>query len=215
MKRIVFILLFVIALFFVTGCTIVSSQSAYDIAVKNGFEGTEQEWLESLKGEKGDALNIRDIYEEYQKEGFKGTFEEFLKQVFANTTYLEGESAYQIACRYGFNGTEAEWVASLKGEKGAAGADGTPGSKIDLYSVYQKLVELNLYTGSYYDFAAEYIDGYTGFDLTLANGFVNRVLRVVALDTDYFSHIDEYEDSEDIPDVTGSAGAAVIYRINK
>lgn len=29
-------------------------KSAYDIAVENGFQGTEQEWLESLKGEKGD-----------------------------------------------------------------------------------------------------------------------------------------------------------------
>lgn len=28
--------------------------SAYEIAVKNGFEGSEQEWLESLKGLKGD-----------------------------------------------------------------------------------------------------------------------------------------------------------------
>ena len=29
-------------------------KSAYDIAVINGFEGTEQEWLESLKGEQGE-----------------------------------------------------------------------------------------------------------------------------------------------------------------
>jgi hypothetical protein len=28
--------------------------SAYDIAVKNGFKGTEGEWITSLKGEKGD-----------------------------------------------------------------------------------------------------------------------------------------------------------------
>ncbi len=28
--------------------------SAYEIAVKNGFEGTEKEWLASLKGDKGD-----------------------------------------------------------------------------------------------------------------------------------------------------------------
>lgn len=28
--------------------------SAYEIAVKNGFDGNEQEWLDSLKGEKGD-----------------------------------------------------------------------------------------------------------------------------------------------------------------
>lgn len=29
--------------------------SAYQVAVKNGFEGTEEEWLESLKGDKGDT----------------------------------------------------------------------------------------------------------------------------------------------------------------
>ena len=29
--------------------------SAFEIAVENGFRGTEREWLASLKGEKGDA----------------------------------------------------------------------------------------------------------------------------------------------------------------
>lgn len=32
-----------------------TSKSAYQIAVNHGFEGTEEEWLASLKGEKGDA----------------------------------------------------------------------------------------------------------------------------------------------------------------
>lgn len=31
-----------------------SGKSAYEIAVENGFKGTEEEWLASLKGEKGD-----------------------------------------------------------------------------------------------------------------------------------------------------------------
>ena len=31
-----------------------AGESAYDIAVKNGFEGDEAAWLESLKGDKGD-----------------------------------------------------------------------------------------------------------------------------------------------------------------
>lgn len=35
-------------------------KSAYDLAVKNGFEGTEQEWLESLKGERGDGSCVVD-----------------------------------------------------------------------------------------------------------------------------------------------------------
>ena len=33
---------------------VVRGYSAYAIAVQNGYEGTEEEWLESLKGEKGD-----------------------------------------------------------------------------------------------------------------------------------------------------------------
>lgn len=32
--------------------------TAYAIAVKNGFEGTEEEWLTSLKGEKGDMGEV-------------------------------------------------------------------------------------------------------------------------------------------------------------
>ena len=36
--------------------------SAYEIAVKNGFKGTETEWLESLKGKKGSTPYILDGY---------------------------------------------------------------------------------------------------------------------------------------------------------
>lgn len=53
--------------------------NAYDIAVKNGFEGTEEEWLASLKGEKGDPgekgedgytpVKGVDYYTEEDKEG--------------------------------------------------------------------------------------------------------------------------------------------------
>ena len=39
--------------FLINGC-FVSGLSAYQIAVKNGYSGTEEEWLESLKGEPGE-----------------------------------------------------------------------------------------------------------------------------------------------------------------
>ena len=43
----------------------------------------------------------------------------------SNTT-LRGYSAYDVAVLYGgFEGTEEEWLASLKGETGETGADGT------------------------------------------------------------------------------------------
>ena len=41
--------------------------------------------------------------------------------------FEDGESAYQIAVDYGFVGTEEEWLASLKGAKGDAGAQGPKG----------------------------------------------------------------------------------------
>ncbi len=40
---------------------------------------------------------------------------------------VDGKSAYEIAVANGFEGTEAEWLASLKGETGAAGAAGAQG----------------------------------------------------------------------------------------
>lgn len=60
--------------------------SAYEIAKKNGFRGTEQEWLTSLKGKDG-----------------------------VSRMGMAGASAYQIAVRNGFKGTEKQWLQSLKG----------------------------------------------------------------------------------------------------
>ncbi len=60
------------------------ADSAYDVAVKNGFTGTEAEWLQSLKGADGqDApkITVIDLYNAAVSEGsFSGTFNEFLQQ---------------------------------------------------------------------------------------------------------------------------------------
>ena len=54
LKRLFLCLLVVPFVFMFSACS-KEGLSAYEIAVKNGFEGTEIEWLESLKGDKGDA----------------------------------------------------------------------------------------------------------------------------------------------------------------
>lgn len=82
--------------------------SAYEIAVNNGFTGTEEEWLASLKGETGAAGAVG----ENGKDGIDGA---------------DGASAYEIAVKNGFEGTESEWLASLKGEKGDSGASSSSG----------------------------------------------------------------------------------------
>lgn len=43
----------------------------------------------------------------------------------------DGLSAYEIALRHGFAGTEQQWLDSLKGEPGIPGDKGDPGEKGD------------------------------------------------------------------------------------
>lgn len=47
------------------------------------------------------------------------------------TDGVNGQSAYQVAVSAGFVGTEGQWLLSLKGEPGSAGATGSPGPKGD------------------------------------------------------------------------------------
>lgn len=66
--------------------------SAYQLAVDNGFEGTEQEWLESLvgpqgpqgiQGEVGPQGEVGDsAYEQWLENGGEGSFEDFINEGF-------------------------------------------------------------------------------------------------------------------------------------
>ena len=57
----------------------------------------------------------------------------------------EGKSAYEIACEYGFEGTEAEWLESLKGgPMGPQGPQGPPGDSS--FPRYIKTFEKNTWT---------------------------------------------------------------------
>ncbi|HHU98495.1 MAG TPA: BppU family phage baseplate upper protein, partial [Bacteroidales bacterium] len=56
---------------------------------------------------------------------------EDVQQVASDLEEIEltpGPSAYEVAVAAGFEGTEAEWLASLVGETGATGAQGVPGA---------------------------------------------------------------------------------------
>lgn len=68
----------------------------------------------ALKGEKGDPFTYNDFTPE-QLLALKGE------------NGIDGKSAYQLAVEKGFVGTEAEWVASLKGETGPIGPQGEIG----------------------------------------------------------------------------------------
>lgn len=81
--------------------------SAYDIALGQGFIGTEAQWLASIEG--------TSAYEAAVAEGFVGTEAEWVAS-------LEGASAYEIAVANGFVGTEAAWLESLQGTASTLGS---------------------------------------------------------------------------------------------
>ena len=81
------------------------SKSAYQIAVEQGYQGSESDWLSSLKGDKGNT-------------GAKGN---------PGQDGADGKSAYAIAVEHGYEDSEDEWLLSLKGEKGDTGERGEKG----------------------------------------------------------------------------------------
>ena len=83
-------------------------KSAYQIAVEQGYQGSESDWLSSLKGDKGEKGNT----------GAKGN---------PGQDGTDGKSAYAIAVEHGYEDSEDKWLLSLKGEKGDAGVAGKDG----------------------------------------------------------------------------------------
>ena len=138
--------------------------SAYQIAVANGFQGTEQDWLNSLhggakgdKGDKGDrGQDGKSAYQVAIEHGFTGSQEEWLASLKGEkgdkgdpgTKGDPGKSAYQTAKDNGFTGSQEEWLASLKGEKGDKGDKGDPGTKGDPGKSAYQTAKDNGFTGT-------------------------------------------------------------------
>lgn len=61
--------------------------SAYEIAVKRGFNGTEEEWLESLRGKNGAAG--KSAYQYAKEGGYTGTEDEFRAKMAEETPVIK------------------------------------------------------------------------------------------------------------------------------
>lgn len=76
----------------------VVGRSAYEEAVRLGYEGTEDEWIKSLEGDSA--------YQSAVSKGYTGDLDAWLNS-------LKGKPAYQNALEGGFVGTEEEFNTSL------------------------------------------------------------------------------------------------------
>lgn len=129
-KFIVLLITIVVCIFSFAAC---SGQSAYEIAVRNGFVGTEAEWLASLRGSDGtngtDGSSIIITEENYNKwieAGNVGTFEDYVANMIAANTQEDryNEAALNqamrsvVSIRCGYNGiTQAGAGVIIDGDK--------------------------------------------------------------------------------------------------
>ncbi len=95
-----------------TGGTGVDGKSAYEVAVDNGYTGTEVQWLASLKGADGkDGVNGTDGKDGVNgadgKDGINGADGK------DGVNGTDGKSAYEVAVDNGYTGTEADFATAI------------------------------------------------------------------------------------------------------
>ncbi|MBQ7407796.1 MAG: trypsin-like peptidase domain-containing protein [Clostridia bacterium] len=92
LTKVVVLLLSICMLFSFYGCQ--KALSAYEIAVENGFEGTEEAWLESLKGTNGidgkdgeikTVFTPEELYQAAVDNGYEGDFMQFIEDYFSSS----------------------------------------------------------------------------------------------------------------------------------
>lgn len=92
---------------------------AYEVAVAEGFVGSRQAWLASLKGEDGVGSPGKDAYQLAVDAGFVGSRTAWLASLKGEDGIgAPGKDAYQVAVDAGFVGDRAAWLASLQGPPG-------------------------------------------------------------------------------------------------
>lgn len=89
----------------------ITAPSAYDVAVKNGYVGTEVEWLRTLIGEQGPP-GLTGPTGPAGATGTPGA------QGNAGPAGPAGPSAYQHAQSLGFTGSLSQWLETLRGPQG-------------------------------------------------------------------------------------------------
>ena len=108
-----------------------------------------------------------------------------------------GESAYQLAVRNGYTGTESQWLESLKGKNGQNGENGI--SYQDIRDLYDDLIDNGEYSGSFLDFIKDYIKVYDVGRMDLVAN--HALLSTVSVRATYGMY--------------GAAGSGVIYEIDE
>ncbi len=127
-----------------------------------------------------------------------------------NSDGKDGLSAYELACRQGFDGTLDEWLASLKGEDGSDGTNGADGKdgETDVNALYA-FAKQNGFSGTYSDFLKEYLTMEADNSAAANEALLSSVKVVCSFTYKVSSWSGTTEKSG------SSSGSGVIYKLNK
>ncbi len=124
----------------------------------------------------------------------------------------QGESAYQIAVRNGYTGTEAEWLASLKGTDGTNGLNGNDGDDtLTIEEIYNAAVNSG-FTGTFLEFLSDYLN-YNQITVDNTYAVSKASLSAVSIFCTFSKNVlvppNTYVEQE-----YSSAGSGVIYKMD-
>ena len=168
----------------------VDGKTAYDLAIEKGYEGTLEEWLESLKGSNG-----KSAYELAVEKGYDGTLEEWLLSL-NGTNGSNGKSAYELAVEKGYKGTLDQWLESLKGSNGK--------------SAYELAVE-NEYSGTIEEWLESLngTNGKDGSDGSDGEDGKDGITPILGVDSDGYWTIDTGNGVQRLKDANGEDVKAI------
>ena len=84
-------------------------ETAYDLAVKNGYRKSQSHWMTTLTG----ADSSKTPYQAACENGYQGTLIQWLNQIVEQPEALGKSTEYERACAYGYTGTYIEWLVWL------------------------------------------------------------------------------------------------------
>lgn len=124
-----------------------NGESSYQSWINVGNVGTEQDFLDSLRGDSGESA-----YQLWVSQGNTGSKDDFINSLKGDTGY----SAYQVWLAQGNSGSLNDYLDSLKGERGSQGLTGERGDPFKIVKSYDSLLDMEAdFSGSdvqVYDF---------------------------------------------------------------
>ena len=88
-------------------------RSPYQMIVRDGYAGTQEQWLASLVGEEVATGDVETAYELAVAYGYSGTETKWLETLLGTKVTSNGASPYTLACENGFTGTLVEWLTEI------------------------------------------------------------------------------------------------------